>query len=192
LLVDFLNAMDPTLSAFLGALIKVFVWIVPVILLIKFVEKKSPLSFLGLKEDFRRGLVWAGWISLLLVSYFIVQNLILTQSEWNFNLGFDKWLNVIILVGITEEIVFRGFLLKKLMQRITFWKANTITAFLFLTIHFPIWYRNGLFESPEILLTCMNVLIIGFIFGVIYKKTNSLWSVIIIHSVYNLCISIFM
>ncbi|ASN04780.1 CPBP family glutamic-type intramembrane protease [Virgibacillus necropolis] len=35
------------------------------------------------------------------------------------------------------------------------------------------------------------VFIIGAVFGFIYKKTNSLWAVIIIHSVYNLLLSIF-
>jgi len=183
--------MDPTIAATVGAVIKLLVWVIPVIVLVKLVEKKEPLNFLGLRENLSKGLSWAAWVSVALVIYFIVVNLFFLQNDLEFNLGFHTWLNTVILVGITEEIVFRGFILRKLMQQFTFWKANSITAFLFLTIHFPIWFRHGLFESPGILFTFIQVFIIGFIFGVIYKKTNSLWSVIIIHSVYNLGVAIF-
>ncbi|MFD2045545.1 CPBP family intramembrane glutamic endopeptidase [Ornithinibacillus salinisoli] len=123
--------------------------------------------------------------------YFVVLNLLILKNEFNFNLGFNSWLNIIILVGIVEELVFRGFLLKKLTETYTFWKANMVTSSLFVSIHFPIWFYKGLFETPSIFNAIFTVFIIGFIFGVIYKRTNSLWSVIIIHSMYNLFLSIF-
>ncbi|WP_438824400.1 lysostaphin resistance A-like protein [Bacillus sp. JJ1533] len=96
-----------------------------------------------------------------------------------------------LLVGITEEIVFRGFLLRKLMDSFRFWIANTITSFLFVSIHFPIWFYKGLFEFPYILSSIISVFVMGIIFGFVYKKSNSLWSVIIIHSLYNLLASLF-
>ncbi|WP_052345696.1 CPBP family intramembrane glutamic endopeptidase [Paucisalibacillus sp. EB02] len=190
-MVDYINAMDPTVAAIVGAVIKLLLWVVPVIILVKLVEKKDPLHFLGLRKNLRKGFGWGAWVSIALVIYFIMANLLFLQTDLNFDLGLHTWLNMVILVGITEEIVFRGFILRKLLQQFTFWKANSITALLFLTIHFPIWFRHGLFESPGILFTFIQVFIIGFIFGVIYKKSNSLWSVIIIHSVYNLGVSIF-
>uniref|UniRef100_UPI00403F8EAF CPBP family glutamic-type intramembrane protease n=1 Tax=Niallia sp. XMNu-256 TaxID=3082444 RepID=UPI00403F8EAF len=49
-------------------------------------------------------------------------------------MGFNEWLNTILLVGVTEEIVFRGFLLRKLMGSFKFWVANTITSLLFVFI----------------------------------------------------------
>lgn|SRR5690606_10833717 len=190
-LVDFINTMDPNVAAIVGAVIKLLVWVAPIIILVKLVEKKEPLKFLGLRENLSKGFGWATWVSFALVIYFIMVNLLFSQTELNLNLGLHTWLNTVILVGITEEIVFRGFILRKLMQQFTFWKANSITALLFLTIHFPIWFHHGLFESPGILFTFIQVFIIGFIFGLIYRKSNSLWSVIIIHSVYNLGVSIF-
>ena len=100
-------------------------------------------------------------------------------------------LNIILLVGITEEIVFRGFLLKKLMNSFKFWIANTITSVLFVSIHFPIWFYKGLYEFPSILTASLTVFILRVIFGYVYKKSGSLWSVIVIHSLYNLLVSLF-
>src|SRR5699024_6292510 len=111
--------------------------------------------------------------------------------ELHLNLGFDFWLNTFIFVGLTEEIVFRGYILKKLMTGWTFWKANMVTSFLFVSIHFPIWIYNGIFEFPYMISAIIQVFMISIIFGFIYKKTGSLWSVIIIHSMYNLLVSVF-
>ncbi|WP_268237917.1 CPBP family intramembrane glutamic endopeptidase [Ornithinibacillus halotolerans] len=88
-------------------------------------------------------------------------------------------------------MVFRGFILRKLMDYYHFWLANTVTALLFVSIHFPIWFYRGMFEFPGIVSPILTTFILGIIFGYIYRKSNSLWSVIIIHSMYNLLVSLF-
>ncbi|MGP4108834.1 lysostaphin resistance A-like protein [Virgibacillus sp. L01] len=173
------------------AIIKIIIWVIPVILLVKNLEKSNPFSYLGLRHNFRKGLKWTGWVSLVLTSYFVIINLIVLKNNIDFQIGFNEWLNTILLVGITEEIVFRGFLLRKLMDSFRFWIANTITALLFVSIHFPIWIYKGLFEFPFILSSLITAFVLGIIFGFVYKKSNSLWSVIIIHSLYNLLVSLF-
>lgn len=190
-ITPYLNLLDPFSTAVVSAVIKIIIWVIPVILLVKIVEKSDPFSYLGLRYNFKKGLKWAGWISIILVTYFILLNLVVLKNDIVFNMSFNEWLNTILLVGITEEIVFRGFLLRKLMESFRFWKANTITSLLFVSIHFPIWFYKGLFEFPHVLSSIVTVFILGIIFGYIYNKTNSLWSVIIIHSLYNLLVSIF-
>lgn len=188
--VQYLDLMDPVPRALISAVIKIAIWVVPVILLIKIVEKSKPLSYLRLRQNVGKGLKWAGWGSLVLVLYFVI-NLVVLKNDIDVQLGIHKWLNTILLVGITEEIVFRGFLLRKLMDSFRFWIANTITALLFVSIHFPIWIYKGLFEFPFILSTIITVFVLGLIFGFVYKKSGSLWSVINIHSLYNLIVSLF-
>ncbi|QGS69937.1 CPBP family intramembrane metalloprotease [Oceanobacillus sp. 143] len=122
---------------------------------------------------------------------YVVLNLTILENNIDFQIGFGEWLNTILLVGITEEIVFRGFLLRKLRDSFRFWIANTITALLFVSIHFPIWFYKGLLEFPYILNPIITTFVLGIIFGFIYKKSKSLWSVIIIHSLYNLLVSLF-
>ncbi|WP_079506945.1 CPBP family glutamic-type intramembrane protease [Mesobacillus jeotgali] len=72
-----------------------------------------------------------------------------------------------------------------------FWIANTITSLLFVAIHFPIWFYKGLFEFPSIFSSIITIFVLSIIFGVVYKKSNSLWSVIMIHSFYNFLVSLF-
>lgn len=189
-LVYYLDLMAPVPRALVSATIKIAVWIIPVILLVKLIEKEEPFSYLGLRHNFRNGLKWAGWVSLILLFYYVI-NLTVLKSNLDFQLDFHDWLNVVLLVGITEEIVFRGFLLRKLMDSYRFWIANTITSLLFVSIHFPIWFYKGLFEFPNILSTVASIFVLSLIYGFIYKKSNSLWSVIIIHSLYNLNVLLF-
>ncbi|KOO51050.1 hypothetical protein AMD00_00600 [Viridibacillus arvi] len=191
LLVQYLDLMDSVPRAITSAVIKVVIWIIPVLLLVKVMEKEVPLSYLGLRQNFRNGLKWTGWASLVFISYFVILNFTILDNNVDFRIGFNEWLNTILLVGITEEIVFRGFLLRKLMDSFKFWIANTITSLLFISIHFPIWFYKGLFEFPYILTTSLTVFILSIIFGYVYKKSGSLWSVIVIHSLYNLLVSLF-
>ena len=189
-LIQYLDMMDSIPRAITSAVIKIVIWVIPVMVIVKMVEKDNPLSYLGLRYNFKKGLKWVGWVSFVFILYLIF-NLTVLKSDINFQIGFNKWLNTILLVGITEEIVFRGFLLRKLMDAFKFWIANMLTALLFVSIHFPIWFYRGLFEFPYILGSILTALVLGIIFGFIYKKSNSLWSVIIIHSLYNLLVSLF-
>lgn len=182
--------MDSVPRAITSAALKIVIWVIPVILLVKIIEKSNPLTYLGLCHSFRKGLKWAGWVSLAFIAYFVVLNLTVLKNNIDFQIGFNEWLNTIILVGITEEIVFRGFLLRKLMDSFRFWTANIITALLFASIHFPIWLYKGL-SFPYMLSSAITAFVLGIIFGFLYKKSNSLWSAIIGHSLYNLLVSIF-
>ncbi|ATP40487.1 CPBP family intramembrane metalloprotease [Solibacillus sp. R5-41] len=190
-LVQYLDLMDSIPRAITSAVIKVVIWIIPVLLLVKVMEKGVPLSYLGLRHNFKNGLKWTAWASLIFVSYFIVLNFTILDNNVDFQIGFNEWINTILIVGLTEEIVFRGFLLRKLMDSFKFWIANTITSILFVLIHFPIWFYKGLFELPYFLTASLTVFILGIIFGYVYKKSGSLWSVIVIHSLYNLLVSLF-
>ncbi len=174
----------------ISAIIKITIWVIPVILLVKVVEKKKPLSYLGLL-NFRKGLKWAIWGFLILAIYFFTLNVVILNNDIHLTIGFNEWINTIILVGLIEEIVFRGFILRKFMEDFEFWKANTITSILFVFIHFPIWFYKGLFGFPYIVGASITAFVLGLVFGWIYKKSNSLWSVIIIHSLYNFFVSLF-
>ncbi|GAM12182.1 CAAX amino terminal protease family [Mesobacillus selenatarsenatis SF-1] len=186
----YLDSIDSVPGAVTSAIIKIIIWVIPVILLVIIMEKRNPFSYLGLLYNVKNGLKWIGWASLVLLFYSIL-NITLLKNSIDFQLELREWLNVVLLVGITEEIVFRGFLLRKLMDSFRFWIANAITALLFVSIHFPIWFYKGQFEFPYIFSSILTVFVLGIIFGFIYKKSKSLWSVIIIHSLYNLLVSLF-
>ncbi|MDQ0229162.1 CPBP family intramembrane glutamic endopeptidase [Metabacillus malikii] len=189
--VQYLDLIDPVPRAIASAVTKLVIWIIPVIFIINIVENTDPYSFLGLRKNIKKGLISTGWVTLVFISYFVVVNIIILGKNINFQIEFNQWLNTVLLVGITEEIVFRGFLLRKLIDSYKFWIANTITSLLFVSIHFPIWLYKGLFQFPNILGSIISVFVLSIIFGFVYKKSNSLWSVIIVHSSYNLFVLLF-
>ncbi|MFL0506780.1 CPBP family intramembrane glutamic endopeptidase [Ureibacillus sp. 179-F W5.1 NHS] len=182
--------MESVPRAITSAIIKIVIWVIPVILLAKVIDKTDPFSFLGLRHNFKKSLKWIYWVFLVFILY-ILLNITVLDNKINLHIGFDEWLNVFLLVGITEEIVFRGFILNKLMDSFRFWIANTITSLLFVLIHFPIWIYKGLFAFHYILSSSITIFVLGALFGYVYKKTSSLWLVIIIHSFYNLLVLIF-
>lgn len=137
-LVNYLNMMEPIIRGIVSAVVKITIWVIPVFIIIKRIEKRDPFIYLGLRHNFKKGLKWAGIVSFALITIFFGVNLIIMNNEINLNLGFNSWLNTIILAGIIEEIVFRGFILNKLSAIFKFWKANIYTSVLFVLIHFPI------------------------------------------------------
>jgi membrane protease YdiL (CAAX protease family) len=48
-------------------------------------------------------------------------------------------LSTSILIGLFEEIPFRGFILQKLQEKFPFWISNLLSSLLFLIIHLPGW-----------------------------------------------------
>jgi membrane protease YdiL (CAAX protease family) len=93
-----------------------------------------------------------------------------------FNYLFSSFI-VIILLAITEEIVFRGYILKNLT---TFCGKNTavlIGALLFATFHLL---------NPNIsLLSFLNIFLAGLLLGFLYVKTINLWLPISFHIFWN-------
>ena len=69
--------------------------------------------------------------------------------KMNLSIPVGTWLNVILFVGLSEEVVFRGYLLQKIESISTFWTANLISAFLFFIMHLPFFFivrHVGAFE----------------------------------------------
>jgi uncharacterized protein len=99
-----------------------------------------------------------------------------------FNIYFEasKWIKGVTLVGFTEEILFRGFFLKKIASFLKFGFANTFTAVLFLLIHFPGWMASnalptGVFPNSHYLPLSLVLIKAMFLRKPIhYSKTNSL------------------
>ena len=186
-LIEYIYSFDEIISPLLEALVKSLVWIVPAGLYIKIYLHSNPVSYLKMNVNVMKGLFWGIVLSLLLGLCLILEAYIFYGVSFHFSLSFDDYLNTFLLAGLAEEIVFRGLILQELNKRLAFWKANVTTALLFLVIHYPIWiYNEVIFQFGS----HIYVFLIGLLFGFIYKKTGSLWSVILMHAFHNYILSI--
>lgn len=186
-LINYIYSFGEIISPLLEALVKGGVWIVPTWLYIKYYFHTNPSDYLKVNVNVKRGLFWGAVLSLLVGLYFAFETYIINQQSFQFSLSFDDYLNGILMAGIAEEIVFRGFILREINKKLAFWKANIITALLFLVIHYPIWIQNEIIFHFG---THIYVFVLGLLFGFVYKKTGSLWSVIILHALHNFFVTL--
>jgi membrane protease YdiL (CAAX protease family) len=169
------------------ASMKVLIWVVFPVSYAKTIMRVEELkTFLAIRNA-GRGIVFgivAGtiWIA----ASYIFQGHFRFHFVWSFTL---LWL----LTGtpICEEFTFRGVILGGLQRSgMEFWPANTITALLFLLIHFVGWTFQGAFIHNFSLLVTGSIVLLGLANGWLRFRSNSLYSCFILHSLNNLCASI--
>jgi membrane protease YdiL (CAAX protease family) len=90
--------------------------------------------------------------------------------------------------AFTEESIFRGVILPHLMQKLGFWKANAGQALLFGLAHlvFPLSdWASGQATAGQAAAEAATLLVFttigGLVFGYLYYRTGSLWTVFFAH-----------
>jgi uncharacterized protein len=78
--------------------------------------------------------------------------------------------STMLLVALTEELFFRGFIFQRLIQGLGQWPAQLIIAFLFLLTHLN---NDGMTGTVKIFAS-INIFIASLLFGLAYIKTKSL------------------
>ena len=156
--------------------VRLMIWVAPVFLMLKVVDRTAPLRALGLVDNWKRGvLVGLGLSTLLLV-------LPLLRFGWPHSIGrnitWNSVLSTSLGIGFFEEIPFRGFILQKFQTRMNFWLANALTSLVFVSLHLPGWFRLHLF-TPSLTL---NIFALSFVWGMVFRCSRSLWSCVISHS----------
>jgi hypothetical protein len=152
------------------------------------VLKKKPINYLKLCPEIKRGVFWGSLISIAHIAiYCFVRYHWNQQLTINFNIPFQTYWNKILVAGFVEEIMFRGLVLQNLNKVFSFKTSNIASATLFLLAHVPYWYFGNQFSLPlsTIMYDFGFILAFGLLQGFLLKKTNSLWTCIIHHSVNN-------
>jgi membrane protease YdiL (CAAX protease family) len=156
-----------------GIGVRLLIWLAPVLLMLAQNDRVAPLRALGLVEHWQRG-----------VRVGVALAVLLFAASWmRFGwptapyLTWSSLLGTSIGVGFFEEIPFRGYILQKLATRMNFWLANLLTSLLFVGVHLPGWLSLHLFSWP----LAANNFVFGFVMGILFRITRSLWSCIITH-----------
>ncbi len=120
--------------------------------------------------------------------YYIPLAVLITANLWNgvtLNMPIADTVFYIIsmvFVGFIEEIIFRGFLFKSICE------SGVKKAFIISSVTFGVGHIVNLLNGAELFVTALQIIsavAIGFLFTLIFYKTNSLWSCIITHSAFN-------
>jgi membrane protease YdiL (CAAX protease family) len=165
--------------------IRLITWTIPVLAFLA-ITKRDILLFLALRRNALRGFCWGIVAGLAIISG---QAAFLYATKGtvriNLDLGWGLWWKAIILVGFSEEVVFRGFVMRHLCARTHFGVANLIQSCLFLLIHCPGWLLLGQFVYPGIVHSAGYILALSIFLGFVANKSRSLWACMLIHSASN-------
>lgn len=179
------------LSQFLkSAVIKNLIWILPAALLIhRFREE----VYVSLKEMFSSKVRWLRYLPLFaLFTVYILVGAVLQKGGLKIapEFGFEEVLAV-LFVGITEEMVFRGWLLN-----LTYREEKKVlcilgNALMFLAIHFPIWLREGVFIENFTGLGFLCIIGLSVIFSHAFLKSKNILVPIALHMYWDLIMFLF-
>jgi len=164
--------------------IRLSAWTAPVLVYL-IVAKQSLINFLKLGNA-RRGVVWGVGVGFSIVLLNLVGGYVLRGHVGvNFRLPANYWFGAVVTVGLSEEVVFRGFLLSAFSCRKRFWVANLLQAAVFLAIHLTGWALMHQFIWPNIVQQIAYVFLLGVMLGFVRYKSDSLWACMLIHSFSN-------
>lgn len=159
------------------------VFIIPVILYLKRIDKVNPLSYLKLDANLRKGILIGLVVGVGIFIFLLIKN----ELKIVGTIHKTKEIYILlgrVLVGPFEEIPFRGFYLQKFKKYMGFWYANLLSSILFALMHVQILMTT----DTKFIYSIIFITIVGLWMGYIFKETKSLWSVVIIHSIYDLSI----
>ncbi len=149
--------------------------------LVFFKSKFSELvKVLGLGKPGTKAIIASLVITL---SLFLCYPLITLKTGYKFIIP-DNWLmlaiGVFALHGIAEEVLYRGFLFRRLREGRSFWNAAWIAVILFSAAHIPILINQGLLVGGMAVLLAV---VSSIPFSYLYEKgNNTIWAPAIVHA----------
>ena len=173
-----------------SGIIKNLVWTVPAIILVKKFESDM---YIGLKEMFTTKINFLQILPIFILCIIYCLAAVFRSVGISIKESFG-WSQIIIVifVGITEEMVFRGWLLNSTLKNADKewkqWLAVGINSVMFLCIHFPIWIHDGVFFTNFQSLAFMGIVILSFIFSWLFIKTRNILVPVALHMLYDLLI----
>ncbi len=134
------------------------------------------LEYLRLKQHWRRGVVIGLTLSVL---NFVGTMARIGPPVWSgAHVTWNSILGTSILVGVFEEIPFRGFVLQKLQERFDFATSAVISSALFVGAHIPGWIMLGSLTVSR----TVYIFAFGSVMAIILRYSQSLWAPIVAHS----------
>lgn len=167
-------------------LIKNLIWTLPALILIRKNSDKLSVGFRDL-FSFRKESLKYLWIFPAFAAYIIFGILIHGGTPGISSSFGAAEIITVIFVGITEEVVFRGWLLNATVGR----HENTaiaINSVMFLAIHFPRWICEGIFVSNFVTFGFVSIVALSVIFSLVFVRTKSLVLPITLHMFWDLLV----
>ena len=156
------------------------------VLIYLWLTTSDPFQYLKMTGNIISGIGWGVLVGVLVcVVFFLINGLrfgtkgVTAQNIW--------LVTGMALIGLVEEIPFRGLYLQVFIEKMGFIWANVVSSLIFAALHAAVLFKGG----GGALVQLMLLVIISLWLGYIFKKTQSFWAAAIVHSIYNLAVCFF-
>lgn len=162
------------------------------------IVKESSEDTISLKQIFGVCFHWKSFLPILTITtIYVLCAMFLDHGRWwiNPSIIVSQVLCKFLIVGFVEELVYRGFGYNALSNYMNERKANIVSNLFFVALHLPAyfihWYCDGVFSLAAMLAQSINAFVYGSIFGVVFRKSKSIWASAIVHFWYDFAFSVF-
>lgn len=142
----------------------------------------------GLAKSFLLG--WVVWIASVINFYDTWVNIdmsVATIPNLKDYIGYGLY---VLGVGVFEEVLLRGIILNKMLDRWGDSKGGIYDAVLISSFLFGLWHLINLINKPWMVIGTITqvfyAFFIGVFFSAVYLRTRNLWSVILMHAIFDI------
>jgi len=170
-----------------SGIIKNLVWTLPAILLIRHFESEVCII---IKEMFTTKINWLEYMPIFIFfTVYVLAGSILHHGKPEIvpSFGVDKII-IVLFVGLTEEMVFRGWLLNFSICDNKKWFYIIANAVMFLVIHFPKWISSGTLLSSFTSLQFLEIVALSIVFSLTFLRSKNILVPISLHMYYDLLV----
>ena len=163
-------------------------WTLPAVLLIR---KFDDDLFIRKQELFQFSKEWKEYLPVFaFVTAYCVLSSVVSHRGFYFNSdGLTECL-AYVFVGITEEFVFRAFLLNATVTEKNKYYAVGVNAVLFLCIHFPTWIIHGNFIANFANFGFISIILLGVFFSWSMLKFRNIWIPVGLHMLWDVLVTL--
>ncbi|MBQ7715331.1 MAG: CPBP family intramembrane metalloprotease [Clostridia bacterium] len=169
--------------------VKNLVWTVPAMILI---ARFKDEMFVDLKSMFTNRVNVLKYLPVfLLFTVYLVGGALINKGTLALSDSFKvSDLIWILFVGLTEEMVFRGWLLNATVTDEKQWAPVIVNSVMFVIIHFPKWIADGQFTANFTSLGFLGVFVLGAVFGKTFIKSRNILIPIALHMYWDLLVTL--
>ncbi len=170
-----------------SGVIKNLVWTLTALLLIRRFESNV---YIPLKEMFTAKVNWLKYLPIYLIfTVWVLAGSVLSNGKLGISGSFGvSDIIIVIFVGLTEETVFRGWLLNAVFRENGKWLYIMTNAVMFLAIHFPTWIFQGVFIGMFTSFSFLETIALSVIFSCTFLKSGNILVPITLHMYWDLLV----
>lgn len=184
----------PNLCKYLYGYLSRIVWMLPAFILIRRFDKNLFWSRKQLFSKPKAEPVFV--IFMVLTTIYALTSMVINYNSWHIMSDSLLFLTIkLLIVGIGEKTVFRGWgynLLKKVHSNTI---SLIISTLMFVVLHWPAYFIKlllyGQFSWAGIVTQSISVLFCGLLFAVMLKRSGTLWNPTIAHFYYDWMLEVF-